>query len=79
MFSRRRQNLRDAFLVLAISLLEGPFARTDESSQEIDVVYIIAADDRRSYELCHSNLLPSDSKRTPISRVTMTSAHYVID
>lgn len=43
-------------------LHEGPFARTDESSQEIDVVYVIAADDGRSYELCHSNLLPSDSK-----------------
>ena len=43
------------------------------------MVYIIAADDRCSYELCHSNLLPSDSKRTPISGVTMTSAHYVID
>ena len=59
--------------------MKDPFAKTDESSQENDVLYIVAADDRRSYELCRSNLLPSDSKRTPISGVTVTSAHYAID
>ena len=62
-----------------ISLLEDPFARTDELSQRNDILYIVAADDRRSDELYRSNLLPSASKRNPISGVSITSAHCTID